>query len=79
MVKFIMKQNKNFLASIYERIYSLSWLENKTTKNSLSTDITTRYGYKTIFIVSGCCKCNMMTVFIILIFIKGIIIYKNLF
>ncbi|QII13032.1 hypothetical protein KsCSTR_36530 [Candidatus Kuenenia stuttgartiensis] len=31
-------------------------LENKTTKNSLSTDTTTRYGYKPIFIVSGCCK-----------------------
>nr|CAJ73904.1 unknown protein [Candidatus Kuenenia stuttgartiensis] len=31
-------------------------LESKTTKNSLSTYTTTRYGYKTIFIVSGCCK-----------------------
>jgi len=37
-------------------------LKSKTTKNSLSTYTTTRYGYKTIFIVSGCCKWNMMTV-----------------
>nr|CAJ74605.1 unknown protein [Candidatus Kuenenia stuttgartiensis] len=37
-------------------------LGSKATKNSLNTYTTTRYGYKTIFIVSGCRKCDMTSV-----------------